>query len=115
MNARQKAKYWKRKYLELAGKHQELADRMVVSECKIKTLSYTKVIDDEVRIRQISDNLEIRKFILGNVVNELADQAKNFVDIFVEEDPFTCQTRINGRLLVVVPSAYVRRRMEEIL
>lgn len=113
MNTRQKAKYWKRRYLELAN--YPFKAKVVRSEYEIKTLSYTKVIDDEVRIRQISDNLEIQKFILGNVAKELADQAKNFVDIFVEEDPFTLTTRINGRLLVVVPSDYVRRRMEEIL
>lgn len=43
MNARQKAKYWKRKYQELANL--PVRPTIVVSERKLETLSYTKVME----------------------------------------------------------------------
>ena len=46
MNARQKAKYWKKKYQELASVPVPIKN--VVSERRITTISYTKVINDEI-------------------------------------------------------------------
>lgn len=101
MNARQKAKYWKMKYQELANL--PIRPTIVVSDRKCETLSYTKVIDDEVRIRQILDNEGIQKRMLAEVMDQLAERAKSYVDITVERGPLNCSMRINGRLGVVIP------------
>lgn len=101
MNARQKAKYWKNKYQELANL--PVRPTIVVSDRKLETLSYTTVIDDEVRIRQISDNTELQKMMLDNVMNHLAELVKFYVDISVEKDTFNRNMRIKGQLDVAIP------------
>lgn len=101
MNARQKAKYWKKKYHELSNL--PVRPTIVVSDRKPEILSYTKVIYDEVRIRQILDNIGIQKMILNEVMDQLAERAKSYVDITVERDPLNCSMSINGRLDVVIP------------
>ena len=100
MNARQKAKYWKRRCLELASV--PVPTKNVVSEHRIETLCYTKVIDDEIYKLGL-DSTELQKMILGEVINGLAERAKNFVDITVEKDIYNDGTRITGRLAIAEP------------
>ena len=101
MNARQKAKYWKKKYNELASL--PVRPTIVVSDRKLETLSYTKVIDDEVRIRQISDNIGLQKMMVDNVMDRLAELVKFYVDISVDKDTFNQRMKITGRLDVARP------------
>lgn len=112
MNARQKAKYWKRKYQELANQSVNIN---YVSNYRIETLCCTRVVDDRTRVRQIMTNSGIQKVILDEVINGVAEEAKRFVDITTERDIYNGGMRITGRLSIAMPSAYVRRRMEEIL
>ena len=101
MNARQKAKYWKRKYQELASV--PVRPTIVVSDRKLERLSYTTVVNDEVRIRQILENTELLNMMLNNIKNHLVERAKFYVDAFVVEDPCSCEMRFTGRLDVAVP------------
>ena len=101
MNARQKAKYWKKKYRELESL--PVRPTIVVSDRKLETLSYTKVIDDEVRIRQISDNIGLQKMMVDNVMDRLAELVKFYVDISVEKDTIKQGMKITGRLDVARP------------
>ena len=117
MNTRQKAKYWKRRYLELASV--PVPTKNIVSERKIETISYTKVVTDDV-YRQALDCPELQRKILGDVIDEVAEGAKNFVDITVEKNDFTCDRRLTGRLTMLRPYfdyhdilAYTRMGMEE--
>lgn len=100
MNNRQKAKYWKRRYQELAN--QPVRPRFVISERKVERLSYTTVVDHELYMQGI-DNPELQKQILGDVMDKLADRAKNFIDITVEQDMFSGGWRFNGRLDIARP------------
>ena len=100
MNARQKAKYWKNKYQELASVPVPIKN--VVSERRITTISYTKVINDEIYKLGL-DSTESQKMILGEVMNGVAERAKNFVDITVERDIYNDGTRITGRLAIAEP------------
>lgn len=117
MNARQKAKYWKRKYQELASVPAPTMN--IVSERKIETISYTKVVTDDV-YKQGLGCPELQKKILGDVIDEVAEGAKNFVDITVEKNDFTCDWRFTGRLTMLRQYfdyhdvlAYTRMGMEE--
>lgn len=100
MNTRQKAKYWKRRYQELANL--PVKTKFVVSDRKVERLSYTTVVNDELYMQGL-DNPELQRRILGEVINKLAERAKNFVDITVEKDFFNCGMRINGRLDIARP------------
>lgn len=101
MNTRQKAKYWKLRYLELASV--PIPTKFVISDRKVETLKYTTVIDDEIRIRQISDNPALQKMMLDTVKKHLAETAESYVDVVIEHDPLNCKMRINGRLGVARP------------
>jgi hypothetical protein len=101
MNARQKAKYWKKKYRELESL--PVRPTIVVSDRELETLSYTTVIDDEVRIRQILDNTGLQKMTLDNVMNHLAELVKFYVDISVEKDEINQRMKITGRLNIARP------------
>lgn len=100
MNARQKAKYWKKRYIELTAK--PIKPNIVYSEHKIETLRYDKIISDEI-YKMGLDNPELQKKIFCDVMNELAEQAKSFVDLSVEKDIFNCGMRIKGQLSIVRP------------
>lgn len=100
MNARQKAKYWKRRYLELASV--PVPTKFVVSGRKVERLSYSTMVNNELYMQSL-DNPELQRQILGEVMNKLAERAKNFVDITVEKDMFNCGMRINGRLDIALP------------
>lgn len=100
MNARQKAKYWKKRYEEFMAK--PIKPNIVYSEHKIETLRYDKIISDEI-YKMGLDNPELQKKIFCDVMNELAEQAKSFVDLSVEKDIFNCGMRIKGRLSIVRP------------
>lgn len=100
MNARQKAKHWKRRYQELANLL--VKTKFVVSDRKIERLSYTTVVNNELYMQGLY-NPELQRRILDEVINKLAERAKNFVDITVEKDVFNCGTRINGRLDIARP------------
>lgn len=106
MNARQKAKYWKKRYEELMAK--PIKPNIVYSEHKIETLRYDKIISDEIYKMGLDnlelDNLELQKKIFRDIMNELAEQAKSFVDLSVEH--FNCGVKIRGRLAVVRPFHY---------
>lgn len=100
MNARQKAKYWKKRYEELMAK--PIKPNIVYSEHKIETLRYDKIISEEI-YKMGLDNYELQKKIFCDVMNELAEQAKSFVDLSVEKDIFNCGVKISGRLAIVRP------------
>lgn len=101
MNARQKAKHWKKRYQELANL--PVRPTVVVSERKIETLKYTTVINDEVRIRQISENTALQKMMLDSVKRRIAETAEFYVDVSVEKDEINPSMRITGRLDVATP------------
>ena len=114
MNARQKAKHWKKRYKELIGRH--IKANMLYSVPGTETLRYDKIISDEI-YKMGLDNLELQKKIFCDVMDELAEQAKSFVDLSVEKDIFNCGVKISGRLAVVrsVHDYHDIRPKEEIL
>ena len=100
MNARQKAKYWKKRYKELMAK--PIKPNIVYSEHKIETLRCDRIISDEI-YNMAYDNPELQRKIFGDVISGLAEQAKPFVEISVEKDIFNCGVKIRGQLAVVRP------------
>jgi len=100
MNARQKAKYWKKRYKELIGS--PIKTNVLYAVPGTETLRCDRIISDEI-YNMAYDNPELQRKIFGDVMNELAEQAKSFVDLSVEKDIFNCGVKISGRLAIVGP------------
>lgn len=100
MNARQKAKYWKKRYKELIGS--PIKTNVLYAVPGTETLRYDRIISDEL-YNMAYDNPELQRKIFGDVISGVAEQAKPFVEISAEKDIFNCGVKIRGRLAVVRP------------
>lgn len=100
MNARQKAKYWKKRYKELIGS--PIKGNVLYAVPGTETLRCDRIISDEI-YNMAYDNPELQRKIFGDVISGLAEQAKPFVEISVEKDIFNCGVKIRGQLAVVRP------------
>ena len=100
MNARQKAKYWKKRYKELIGS--PINENILYAVPGTETLRCDKIISDEI-YNMAYDNPELQRKIFNDVINGLAEQAGPFVEISVEKDIFNRGVKISGRLAIVGP------------
>ena len=100
MNARQKAKYWKKRYKELISS--PIKTNVLYAVPGTETLRCDKIISNEL-YNMAYDNPVLQRKIFGDVISGLAEQAKPFVEISDEKDIFNCGVKIRGRLAVVRP------------
>ena len=97
MNARQKAKYWKRKYEELAS--MPLNKTIAVTSKTIDTLRVERIYPAALVV-DFSKSL-IKETIMKDFAFEITDQIGRYVDYSTEFDPHSNSYRFSAKLNVV--------------
>ena len=103
MNARQKAKYYKRKYEELVKQYaQTKADLYLnyVNTLNVNTLAVKRMIpDNKLWNKNVRENVE--KQMAGEIINELKRRCDGFVNFKTDYDSFENCHVVEARLRVV--------------
>ena len=94
MNARQKAKYYKRRYENL------LKQPYTVERHKIDTLQFEQFFPAYL-IEKVNDDYP-RQIVKGRIAHYLAENMDKYIEYRTIYDPFVGEYQFRGRLQVVV-------------
>jgi len=96
MNARQKAKYYKRKYEELAKMP---LPKVTVTNYKIDTLRFQRLYPEALIVK--GEENKLTDIITKDLANELASQMGKYVTVTANFEPHINHYRIVGEIRVV--------------
>ncbi len=94
MNARQKAKYYKQKYEQLAGLN---VPTLYVEQKKIDTLKFRKLYPSELVI----DDDSFMDIIKRDIAKAIVSQMDKYVELKVSYDQYMNMCNVDGRIGVV--------------
>lgn len=96
MNARQKAKYYKRKYEEIANKP---LPKFTVTPYRIDTLRFQRLYPEALIVEGEEDM--IKDIVTRDLVNDLVSQMNKYVIVKTCFEPHLNKYRITGEIKVV--------------
>ena len=100
MNARQKAKYYKRKYEELARKPKPV--QFHVEQHRIDTIRYTRLYDPWLAEKESY----IKDILAKDLCFKLSEQLKDYVEINSCFEPHLNKIRFDAKVWVVRKEGY---------